>query len=85
MDVRGVLGVPGTSRSVSSMLSLHETALSGKGFLITIELSSSSSYIFNFAHWFDNPFMIDNLSAVDRSILGTCSDSEDQVSGSGLG
>lgn len=61
VDVRGVLGVPGTSKSVSSMLSLHEIALNGKGFLIIIELSSSPSYIFNFAHLLDTPFMIDNL------------------------
>lgn len=63
VDVRGVLGVPGTSRSVSSMFSLHETVLNGKGFLIIIELSSSPSYIFSFAHWLDTPFMIDDLSA----------------------
>jgi len=57
------------------MLSLHETALNGKGFLIIIELSSSPSYIFNFAHLLDTPFMIDDFSILgsgSQEVFGMC-------------
>lgn len=43
VDVRGVLGVPGTSKLLSSTLSVQETVLNGLGFLIMIARSFSPS------------------------------------------